>query len=81
VSRLADDKEAAQLVEGVEVLQESRKVLGDPMAPHGELRYAVLRLAESLGDVLRVAESRGMRLAPDADNGEADHTPTAEAFA
>jgi hypothetical protein len=33
-----------------------------PSAPDGELRYLAVRLAESRGDVLRVAESRGQRL-------------------
>ncbi|MFI2431229.1 hypothetical protein [Streptomyces sp. NPDC018693] len=63
LSRLADGLEAAQLAEGADVLARARKVLDTPMAPHAELRYAGIRLAECLSDALRVAESRGLRLA------------------
>lgn len=74
MSRLADEMEAGQLARAAEVLREAREALSNPLAPHGELRYAVLRLVECLEDALRVAESRGMRLpVPDADDdsGEA----------
>jgi hypothetical protein len=63
--------EAVQLTMGADVLGHARKVLDDPMSPHTEVRYAGLRLAECLSDVLRVAESRGMRLpVPDAEDAE-----------
>ncbi|WP_200307654.1 hypothetical protein [Streptomyces adelaidensis] len=62
VSRLADEMEAVQLTMGTDVLGHARKVLDDPASPHTEVRYAGLRLAECLGDALRVAESRGLRL-------------------
>lgn len=73
LSRLADAMEAQQLAAGAEVIGQARQVLDDPMSPYAEVRYAALRLTECLGDVLRVAESRGLRLpAPDTeDAGEA----------
>jgi hypothetical protein len=46
---------------GADVLVLARKVL-DPKAPCTEVRFAGVRLAECLSGVLRVAESRGMRL-------------------
>ncbi|GAA3372509.1 hypothetical protein GCM10020367_27710 [Streptomyces sannanensis] len=77
LSRLADETEALQLAEGLEVLVEARRVLGDLLSPHAEVRYAAIRLSECLADVLRVAESRGPRLPPpraedtdDTDDGE-----------
>ncbi|MFS8203382.1 hypothetical protein ACLVWQ_32495 (plasmid) [Streptomyces sp. CWNU-52B] len=71
LSRLADELEAAQLATGGDVLALARPLLDDPMSPYTEIRYAGIRLAECLADVLRVAESRGMRLpaAPDGENG------------
>ncbi|MFF8191309.1 hypothetical protein ACF05L_10640 [Streptomyces bobili] len=63
LSRLADDLEAVQLATGADVLGLARTVLDDHASPYAEVRYAGLRLAECLTDALRVAESRGMRLA------------------
>jgi hypothetical protein len=62
VSRFADETEALQLAEGLDVLGEARGVLEDPASPHVAVRYAGVRLAECLADALRVAESRGRRL-------------------
>lgn len=77
LSRLADEMEAVQLATGEDVLDLARKVLTDPASPYTEVRYAGIRLAECLSDVLRVAESRGLRLpgtetddAGDAQPGE-----------
>ncbi|MBB1244170.1 hypothetical protein GL263_11465 [Streptomyces durbertensis] len=64
VSRLADRAEAVQLAACADVLVLAREVLDDPQSPYTEVRYAGLRLAECLADALRVAESRGLRLAP-----------------
>ncbi|MEV0638461.1 hypothetical protein AB0I77_26675 [Streptomyces sp. NPDC050619] len=76
LSRLADDMEAVQLATAAEVVGRAREVLDDPMSPYAEVRYAGFRLAECLNDVLRVAESRGLRLSgPEAgagDGGEDD---------
>ncbi|WP_406439251.1 hypothetical protein OHB00_29860 [Streptomyces sp. NBC_00631] len=72
LSRLADDLESAQLATGTDVLGRARQVLGDPMSPYTEIRYAGIRLAECLTDVLRVAESRGMRLVVPDDAEECE---------
>ncbi|MEV0638450.1 hypothetical protein AB0I77_26620 [Streptomyces sp. NPDC050619] len=73
LSRLADDMEAVQLATAAEVVGRAREVLDDPMSPYAEVRYAGFRLAECLNDVLRVAESRGLRLpGPDTEAGEGD---------
>ncbi|WP_234425965.1 hypothetical protein [Streptomyces kebangsaanensis] len=71
VSRLADETEDLQLAEGSEVLVAARRVLGDPLSPNVEVRYAAIRLSECLADVLRVAESRGRRL-PTSDTDDTD---------
>ncbi|MET9777420.1 hypothetical protein ABZ023_24660 [Streptomyces sp. NPDC006367] len=70
VSRLADETEDRQLTEGLDVLRDSRRVLDDPLSPNVEVRYAAIRLTECLADALRVAESRGRRLAPAGDEDE-----------
>ncbi|MFE2277208.1 hypothetical protein ACFXAE_08070 [Streptomyces sp. NPDC059454] len=70
VSRLADEMEARQLADGLDVLGRARLVLEDPMSPYAELRYAGIRLTECLADALRVAESRGRRLPSADDNTE-----------
>ncbi|CAM5486816.1 hypothetical protein [Streptomyces coeruleorubidus] len=63
--------EAVQLATATDVLglARARKVLDDPTSPYTEVRYAGLRLAECLTDVLSVAESRGARL-PVPETGE-----------
>lgn len=65
---LADAVEADQLTDAREVLQHARSAIreaGRPLtAP--EALWIVTRLAESLGTVLRVADSRGMRLGDDS---------------
>lgn len=82
LSRLADDFEAAQLAMGTDVLKAASKVLADPTSPHSEVRYLALRLSECLADVLRIAESRGLRLsAPDASEDDDDSATSAEASA
>jgi hypothetical protein len=62
LSRLADDMEAAQLDSGEQVLAGARAVLADPRAGERAVRFALTRAAESLGDVLRIAVSRGERI-------------------
>ncbi|WP_089105883.1 hypothetical protein [Streptomyces hyaluromycini] len=62
ISRLADGLEEEQLGSGEAVLKAARKVLDNPLSTHAEVRYALLRATESLTSVLRIAESRGMRL-------------------
>ncbi|MGW0822156.1 hypothetical protein [Streptomyces sp. NPDC002845] len=59
-SRLADVTESIQLGMGTNLLAHARDLLPD--TPRGELRFLAERLTEALGDVIRVAESRGRRL-------------------
>ncbi|MEU7050270.1 hypothetical protein [Streptomyces eurythermus] len=72
ISRLADEMEEAQLVIGHEVFAAARQVLGDPEASRAELRFTAMRLVECLFDALRVADSRGERLADDEDGDDKD---------
>ncbi|GAA4786969.1 hypothetical protein [Streptomyces ziwulingensis] len=62
LSRLADDMEDAQLTSGTQVWEAARTVLDDPKAGERAVRFALTRAVESLGDVLRVAISRGERV-------------------
>ncbi|MGN5635644.1 hypothetical protein [Streptomyces sp. AC154] len=66
VSRMADELEADLIASAEYVLDEAREVLAETVVGEQELRFAGVRLAESLGDTLRIAASRGGRLA----NGE-----------
>ncbi|WP_199552054.1 hypothetical protein [Streptomyces sp. N35] len=61
VSRVADVTEAVQLAMGAELLTYTRGMLTNSVHDP-ELRYLAERLAEALGDTLRIAESRGTRL-------------------
>jgi hypothetical protein len=63
LAALADEVEHGQLAVGAEVLRCARPLIGEPDATARELRFTALRLAECLTDALRVAESRGTRLA------------------
>ncbi|MFF8813822.1 hypothetical protein [Streptomyces pactum] len=67
--RLADEMEAVQLRMGGEMIRHARAVVEDRKADTGQLRYVVARLTEALTDALRVAESRGLRLAAGPDTG------------
>ncbi len=61
LARLADSVESQQVANAREVLRLSgQREMDTCGAP--ELRWVVARLRESLTEVLRVAESRGMRL-------------------
>jgi len=62
ISRVADDIEAVQLDMAREVVKAALPILHNPLSPHGELRYAGLRLSECLVDAIRVADSRGGRI-------------------
>lgn len=65
IDALADHMEETQLRLGSDLLLHVRELLnaGEVSAGEQELRFLVLRLAEALRDALRVAESRGERLA------------------
>ncbi|MFC0600069.1 hypothetical protein [Streptomyces palmae] len=60
--RLADEMEGVLLRMGTELVQHGRSLAGDPKADARQLRYTVFRLAESLTDAHRIAESRKLRL-------------------
>jgi hypothetical protein len=60
VSRLADATESVQLGMGRQLVGHAREILPD--SPRGELRFLAECLVRALGDVIRVAESRGRRL-------------------
>ncbi|MFC8272432.1 hypothetical protein ACFUJR_07805 [Streptomyces sp. NPDC057271] len=62
LSRLADGIESVQLGMAGDLLGHAGELLADRRASGVELRYLAGRLAESLRDVKRVAESRGARL-------------------
>ncbi|SHI26400.1 hypothetical protein [Streptomyces sp. 3214.6] len=62
LSRLADEIEADQLRDGANVLAGARAVLDDRKAGEFALRRALSATTQVLGDVLRIADSRGARL-------------------
>ncbi|MFH9815549.1 hypothetical protein [Streptomyces sp. NPDC017230] len=63
MSRLADNIEAAQLGTAIDLLERALEVLSDQDAGLSELRLMLTELRGALGDVLRVATSRGHLLA------------------
>ncbi|CAL9589390.1 hypothetical protein SUDANB1_05192 [Streptomyces sp. enrichment culture] len=63
VSRLADEIEDVQTDMADRLLGHAAELLAERRATGAELHYLALRLSESLRDVIRVAESRGERLA------------------
>ncbi|MEU9758537.1 hypothetical protein [Streptomyces sp. NPDC047985] len=62
LSLLADEVEADLLASADYVLIEARALLAENAVEEQELRFAGVRLAESLRDTLRIATSRGERL-------------------
>ncbi|MEU9121749.1 hypothetical protein AB0C96_18130 [Streptomyces sp. NPDC048506] len=64
VSRLADEVAETQLGMAAELLGHARAMLDDQRVSKGELRFLGERLAEALGDVRRIAESRRTDRAP-----------------
>ncbi|MFF4243844.1 hypothetical protein ACFYY2_05155 [Streptomyces sp. NPDC001822] len=62
VSRMADRVEGAQLSMADELLGHAADMLADRRSTSAQVHYLACRLAESLHDVRRVAESRGRRL-------------------
>ncbi|MEU1495382.1 hypothetical protein ABZ456_34685 [Streptomyces sp. NPDC005776] len=62
VSRMADDIESIQLGMAGDLLGHASGLLADRKVTGAEVHFLASRLAESLRDVKRVAESRGARL-------------------
>ncbi|QHC25899.1 hypothetical protein [Streptomyces sp. GS7] len=67
VSRRADEVEALQLRMGAGLLEHARAVIDDPAADARQLRFLSAQLSTALHDAVRVAESRGDRLADAED--------------
>lgn len=61
--------EEVQLNIGEELLGHADRLLDDPKASSGELRFLARRLREALVDALRVADSRGERI-PEQDDDD-----------
>ncbi|MEV7830353.1 hypothetical protein AB0P12_06945 [Streptomyces subrutilus] len=74
LSRLADSAEGVQLGSGAELLDHAVEVLADQGADPDELRRLAADLAGALRDVVRVATSRGHRLAIPAPSTREEHT-------
>ncbi|MEU0741941.1 hypothetical protein [Streptomyces sp. NPDC006134] len=68
LSRLADTMEATQLGLAGELFQEATQVLDKRQWTPGELHLLAVRLTEALGNVHRIAVSRGARLPTPADD-------------
>ncbi|MGI5198730.1 hypothetical protein ACQEVY_34735 [Streptomyces sp. CA-288835] len=62
LSRIADELETELLGSAAYVLDAAKSLLDEPGAEKRELHFAGVRLAEALGDALRIAASRGARL-------------------
>lgn len=72
LSRLADNTEAARLGLGSELLGHALDVLKDEEADFNELRLLATDLTGALRDAVRVATSRGHRLAMPAPYARED---------
>ncbi|MEU9473278.1 hypothetical protein AB0D78_43385 [Streptomyces avermitilis] len=72
LARIADDIEADQLRDGADVVQGAQAVLDDRKAGEYALRGALRAATQALGDVLRIADSRGARLPVPDDEHDAD---------
>ncbi|MFF7145889.1 MULTISPECIES: hypothetical protein [Streptomyces] len=70
LSRLADNMEATQLGLAVELFQEAKQVLKERQWTPGELHLLAVQLTEALGNVHRIAVSRGARLPTPDDLGD-----------
>ncbi|MCF6523088.1 hypothetical protein HOY81_08265 [Streptomyces sp. JJ36] len=68
LSSLADAVEEEQMRDGAVALTEAEAVLDDPAAGSLTLRLALKRTGGALGDVLRIADSRGGRLPVPCDD-------------
>lgn len=73
LSRLADNTEAVQLGLASEPLDHALEVLGDEESDPDELRLLAADLTGSLRDAVRVATSRGHRLAIPAPSTREEH--------
>ncbi|MGW3566427.1 hypothetical protein ACWDSL_21565 [Streptomyces sp. NPDC000941] len=67
VSRVADNVECVQLDMADKLLGHADDMLSDRKTTPVQLRFLATRLAESLRDAYRIAESRGARLSAGED--------------
>ncbi|WP_329133260.1 hypothetical protein OG552_15420 [Streptomyces sp. NBC_01476] len=71
ISRLADNLESVQMGMAEDLLNDITEILAADALSETVLLNVIAALSSSLRDVIRVAESRGRRLAPpDADDDE-----------
>lgn len=70
LSRVADNIESVQLGMAADLLDHVADLLADRSATAEQLRYVVARMAESLRDVHRIAQSRGERLDAEVTQGD-----------
>jgi hypothetical protein len=80
LARIADEIEADQLRDGADVLKGAQAVLNDWKSGEYAVRLALRAATQCLGDVLRIADSRGARLprlvnADDCDDRDQDDGP------
>ncbi|MBC9730891.1 hypothetical protein [Streptomyces sp. TRM68367] len=68
LSRLADNVESTQLGLAGELFYEATQILDKRQWTPGELHLLAVQLAEGLGNVHRIAVSRGARLPAPADD-------------
>jgi hypothetical protein len=78
VARVADNVESVQLGMAADLLGHAADLLADRSATPPQLRFLSARLAESLRDVHRIAESRGARLPVPADDDGDDEGDDAD---
>lgn len=62
LSRMADTIESVQLGMAGDLLGHAADMLADDQATSAQLRYLLAGMRDALTDVLRIAESRGVRL-------------------
>jgi hypothetical protein len=62
LARIADEIEADQLRDSAHVLKGAQAVLDDRKSGEYAVRHALRAATQCLGDVLRIADSRGARL-------------------
>ncbi|AJC56526.1 hypothetical protein [Streptomyces sp. 769] len=74
VSRYADRVEALQLEMSIGLLDHAEPLIDDPSADVGQLRFLSAQLRTALRDTVRVAESRGERLAAYQRSQEPDES-------
>ncbi|MFE9097637.1 hypothetical protein [Streptomyces sp. NPDC007264] len=68
LSRLADNMESTQLGLAGELFHEAKQVLDERQWTPGELHLLAVQLTEALGNVHRIAVSRGARLPTPTDD-------------